>query len=263
MDLPYVLLDYFNCVCVLQGYCRRILIHNSLSLVSYSEIVNMLRCPDYNVVLLVNESYCWVLHCCSDETHDSLTIMTTQHEDTRHHQQKEAEEICLRLSMGLSFNPSQHHISSTPRSSSSQRTSFSIIIPAGQDTSLVYIGWTTQYFKYYPELFQKLPSGSNNSMVGCQGIKLIDSSGTEVECVTGYMMCLAELFKNSHLTRLDSNSDHVSSDYLIGCIVDQQAATISYTVNKEHISNCDIKACTVHMCYHVITMFVTLDWSLC
>ena len=84
-------------------------------------------------------------------------------------------------------------------------------------------------------------------MVGCQGIKVIDGSETGVEYVTGYMTCLAELFKKSHLTRLDSNSDHhVSSDYLIGCIVDQQTATISYTVNKEHISNCDIKVCMVH-----------------
>ena len=189
-----------------------------------------------------------MFHCCSDETHDSLTIVNIQHEDSQHHhQQKEAEEICLRLSMGLTFTLSQHHITSTPRSSSSsQRTSYSIIIPAGQDTSLVYIGWTTQHFKYYSELFQKSPSGSNNSIVGCQGIKLIDGWGTEVEYVTGYMMCLAELFKKSHLTRLDSNSDHVSSDYLIGCIVDQQTSTISYTVNKEHISNCDIKACTVY-----------------
>ena len=88
-------------------------------------------------------------------------------------------------------------------------------------------------------------------MVGCQGVKLIDGTGTGVEYVTGYMACMAELFKNSHLTRLDSNSDHVSSDYIIGCIVDQQTSTISYTVNKEHISNCDIKVLTVQDCITV------------
>ena len=85
-------------------------------------------------------------------------------------------------------------------------------------------------------------------MVGCQGFKVMDGSETCAEQVTGYMMCMASLFKSSSLARLDSNNNnHVSSDYLIGCILDQNTGTISYTVNKEHISNCDIKVCNVHV----------------
>ena len=147
--------------------------------------------------------------------------------------------------MGLPFKPGRYH--NTSSSSSSQRTSFSVIIPAGQDISLVYIGWTTQHFKYYPELFKKL-SSSDEKLIGCQGIKMvIEDSGT-IERVTGHMTCLANLFKSSQLTRLDSSSDHVSSDFIIGCIVDLQTATISYTVNKEHIDSCDIKVCCVCVC---------------
>ena len=172
--------------------------------------------------------------------------MNLQHEDRshHHHQQKEAEQICLRLSMGLSLNLAQCQRTSTPRSS---KSSFSIIIPAGQDTSLVYIGWTTQHFKYYSELFQKSPS-SGGTMVDCQGFKVMDGDEACAEHVTSYMTCMAGLFKSSSLTRQDSyNSDHVSSDYLIGCILDQHTGTISYTVNKERISSCDIKVCNVHV----------------
>ena len=78
-------------------------------------------------------------------------------------------------------------------------------------------------------------------MVGCKAIKLIDNSGASTEYVTGYMTCLVDLFKKSQLIRLDSTSDNVSSDFIIGCIVDQQKATISYTVNKEPISNYSVK----------------------
>ena len=76
---------------------------------------------------------------------------------------------------------------------------------------------------------------------------VIENSGA-VERVTGHLTCLANLFKESQFTRLDSSSDHVSSDYIIGCIVDLQTATISYTVNKEHVNSCDIKVCMCVVC---------------
>ena len=173
---------------------------------------------------------------------DGLVVMSVEHNGPQHqhHHRKVAEEVCLRLSMSLPFVPGRYH--NTSSSSSSQRTSFSVIIPAGQNISLVYIGWTTQHFKYYPELFKK-SSSSDEKLIGCQGVKMvIENSGT-MERVTGHMTCLANLFKSSQLTRLDSSSDHVSSDFIIGCIMDLQTATISYTVNKEHINGCDIKVC--------------------
>ena len=95
---------------------------------------------------------------------------------------------------------------------------------------------------------------------------VIENSGA-VERVTGHLTCLANLFKESQFTRLDSSSDHVSSDYIIGCIVDLQTATISYTVNKEHVSSCDIKvcaccACVMRACVHAC-MCLWMCVSLC
>ena len=168
--------------------------------------------------------------------------------------------------MGLPFSPGRHR--SISSSSGSQRTSFSVIIPAGQNISLVYIGWTTQHFKYYPELFKK-SSSSDEKLIGCQSIKMVIENSGAMERVTGHLTCLANLFKESQFTRLDSSSDHVSSDYIIGCIVDLQTATISYTVNKEHVNSCNIKVCVcvcvcVRVCVCVCAcMYLWMCVSLC
>lgn len=207
-----------------------------------------------------------VVYYHSDEMPNSITVTNTQNGTSRHHQHKAAEQVCLRLSMGLSFSHTQCHKTVNPSSSALHCTSFSIVIPAGQDISLVYIGWTTQHFKYHPELFQKSSSSDDGDVVGCQVIKVMDNSnsGASAEYVTGYMTCLTDLFKSSHLMRLDSNSDHISSDFVVGCIVDQQMATISYTVNKEPVSSCDIKVCyhtSVTVCEY--KCLVAPDLSLC
>lgn len=196
---------------------------------------------------------------------DSLIVRSTQPDGSPSHQHyKTTEQVCLRLSLGLPFNPAQSHGTTDLRSFTSQRTSFSIIIPAGQDISLVYIGWTTQHFKYYPELFQKSSSG-DDSMVGCKAVKLIDSNGASGEYVTGYMTCLVDLFKKSQFIRMDSSTDNVSSEFIIGCKLDQQTAAISYIINKEHISSYSIKvSVTVQglVCEYFI-IFNTSDRSPC
>lgn len=184
-----------------------------------------------------------VFHYSTHEKPESLTIINMEHNGSQHHHhyQKTAEELCLRLSMGLIISSTVCHRTTNSSHSAPKRTSFSIVIPAGQDISLVYVGWTTQDFKYYPELFQKSLL-NDNTPVGCQSIKVIDSNGVSVEYVAGYMICLVNLAKKCKVTRLDSTSDNVSSDFTVGCIIDQRTATISYTINdKEPIKGCDIK----------------------
>ncbi|XP_065916546.1 ryanodine receptor 2-like isoform X2 [Dysidea avara] len=169
---------------------------------------------------------------------DNITILNTSAEGQHHH--TTSDELCLRLTMGLHFDPSQNH--STPNSPihSSQRTSFSVIVPAGQDATLIYIGWTTQDFKYLPTLFKKSPT--TGKAPGCQTIRLVDTrSSSSEEYVTGYMTCLVDLFKRSRLVRMDSTNDNISSDFTIGCILDLLTGKISYTLNKEDVTHCDIK----------------------
>ena len=160
--------------------------------------------------------------------------------------------------MGLHFDPSQNH--STPNSPihSSQRTSFSVIVPAGQDATLIYIGWTTQDFKYLPTLFKKSPT--TGKAPGCQTIRLVDTrSSSSEEYVTGYMTCLVDLFKRSRLVRMDSTNDNISSDFTIGCILDLLTGKISYTLNKEDVTHCDIKVCVVCVCVHMCDIFVSIS----
>ena len=87
------------------------------------------------------------------------------------------DELCLRLTMGLHFDPCQCH--STPNSAThlSQRTSFSVIVPAGQDATLIYIGWTTQDFKYLPAFFKK--SCTTGIAPGCQAFKIVDTRSSD------------------------------------------------------------------------------------
>ena len=179
---------------------------------------------------------------CSHEVSDCLTIVNTPAEGQRHH--NTLDELCLKLTMGLYFNPCQCHPTPNLATHSSQRTSFSVIVPAGQDATLIYIGWTTQDFKYLPAFFKK--SCTTGKAPGYQAIKLVDTrSSDSEEYVTGYMTCLVDLFKRSRLVRMDSTNDNISSDFTIGCIVDWSTGKISYTLNREHATHCDIKVCVV------------------
>ena len=189
---------------------------------------------------------CCFVSLCSHEVSDCLTIVNTPAEGQRHH--NTMDELCLRLTMGLHFDPCQCH--STPNSAThlSQRTSFSVIVPAGQDATLIYIGWTTQDFKYLPAFFKK--SCATGIAPGCQAIKLVDTrSSDSKEYVTGYMTCMVDLFKRSRLVTMDSTNDNISSDFTIGCIVDWSTGKVSYTLNREHVTHCDIKVCTIVYVY--------------
>jgi len=190
------------------------------------------------------------LFICSHEMADSLTILNTAAEG--HSDHCVSDELCLKLTMGLYFNPFQCH--STPKSvnHSSHRTSFSVVVPAGQDATLIYVGWTTQDFKYLPAFFKK--SSATGRAPGCQTIKLVNTrSSSSEEYVTGYMTCLVDLFRRSRLVRLDSTNDNISSDYTVGCIMDRSTGRISYTLNKEHVTHCDMKVCDMCIC---VAMYV-------
>jgi len=198
--------------------------------------------------------YTYFICHASHGVSDCLTIVNTPAEGQRHHHTA-SEELCLRLTMGLYFNPCQCH--STPNSAthSSQRTSFSVIVPAGQDATMIYIGWTTQDFKYLPALFKK--SCTTGKAPGCQTIKLVDTrSSDSEEYVTGYMTCLIDLFKRSQLVRMDSTNDNISSEFTIGCVVDLSTGKISYTLNKKHVSDCYFKVCLVYVVLCVVCVHV-------
>lgn len=153
---------------------------------------------------------------------------------------KHAKQECLRLNIGVAVSPhnasfssihprpgplSPIHISETdpfPGVSGScspkrkMNVSYSVIVPAGQDPHVVFVGWTTPGFKYIESQFHSrsrrhsgsvplpLSYGQQVEVVSMQqrqssrGAKELGETQQRAHYSTAFMVCVSELLTRTH-----------------------------------------------------------------